>query len=491
MKKILYGIVIIFTLGIGLSSCEKEFLETGPTDAVSASSATLTTDNAWAALNGIHRRLYVRYGSQGRGGMGAFYIHMDELGEDHVFNYATWTTHLRWLHRDETSSYNESNWAMHYELISNANVLINGLDEATGSAEDKKAIIGQSLLYRAFCHYHLVQLYGKRYVPGDSNSQLGIPIMMINTTEPQARATVEEVYAQINTDIDAAIQLLDGYSRKNKSHLNADVAKGLKARVALTQGNYSVAASFAAQVQANYTLMDFDTYKKGFRANSENEDEFIWASQIIEDQTDKWANYGAYISRNFSSSSIRRNPRSISVLLYEMISPTSVHKTLYDPTGEHNDIGVDIVGNAARFPYTNQKFISVSTSDSRVHVPHMRVSEMYLIEAEALARQGSSSAAAALYEMAVVRDPSYVMSTNTGDALIEEILVQRRIELWGEGFRFSDLKRLNLALNRNGSNHKGSIINNVYDIPAGSTMWTSLIPRDEMDANELMVQNDL
>ena len=258
-------------------------------------------------------------------------------------------------------------------------------------------------------------------------------------------------------------------------------------------GNWSVAASFASQVKANHGLMDFGAYAQGFRLNSESESEFIWASQIVEDQTDKWANYGAYVSRNFSSSSIRANPRSISSKLYDLISPTSVHKSLYDPTGEHLDLqasGVDIVSSAKRYPYTNQKFIAVSTSDSRVHVPHMRVSEMYLTEADALAQNGQAGPAAqVLYDYAVERDPSYTLSANTGQALLDEISVLRRIELWGEGFRWYDLKRLNQALDRTGANHSVSITNGVLEVPAGDAMWVWDIPRDEMDANPNMVQN--
>ncbi|MCD6092183.1 MAG: RagB/SusD family nutrient uptake outer membrane protein, partial [Bacteroidales bacterium] len=267
----------------------------------------------------------------------------------------------------------------------------------------------------------------------------------------------------------------------------------LKARVALTMGNWSTAVTFADKVIPNHDLMDFDTYAQGFRMNSEEESEFIWASQMQEDQTDKWANYGAYVSRNFSSSSIRKNPRSINSLLYDMISPTDVRKTLWDPTGLHLALqasGVDMVSSAKRYPYTNQKFIAVSTGDSRMDIPHMRVSEMHLIKAEALAHQGQDGPAAqALYEIAVVRDPAYTLSTNTGAALLEEILVQRRIELWGEGFRFADLKRLNLPLNRNGANHKGSIINDLWEVPAGDSRWQLAIPQAEMDANPNMVQN--
>ena len=87
------------------------------------------------------------------------------------------------------------------------------------------------------------------------------------------------------------------------------------------------------------------------------------------------------------------------------------------------------------------------------------------------------------------RDPEYTPSGNTGDALIEEIMIQRRIELWGEGFRFYDLKRLNLPLDRTGANHVESVINGKFTEPAGSNAWTWQIPIDELNANDNMVQN--
>ncbi len=497
MKNIIYSFVFVLVGSFIFSSCEKDFLEILPTDAVSDGGIAASTGTAWASLNGIHRALYVRYGSQGRVGLGSWLYHQAEQGDDMVFNYATWTTHLRWLDRSETSSYNQSAWEMFYAWIANANVLINGVGENTsGDQADKDAIVGQALLYRAFLHYNLVQQWADRYREGENNTQLGVPYMFTATTEPQARSTVEEVYGYINDDIDQAIILLDGYSRKNKSHLNIDVARGLKARVALTMGEYGTAITYAQAARADYELMEFDEYAQGFRMNSESSGEYMWASQIQEDQTDKWGNYGAYLSRNFSSTSIRANPRSINSLLYDQITATDVRKTLWDPTGLHLDLqasGVEIVSSANRFPYTNQKFIAVSTADSRVDVPNMRVSEMYLIEAEAQARLGTNDAAAAavLYEMAVVRDPAYTLSANIGPALIDEIMIQRRVELWGEGQRFFDLKRLNLPLDRTGSNHSSSINGSLMSYPAGGTEWTRLIPLDELNANPLMVQNDL
>ena len=89
---------------------------------------------------------------------------------------------------------------------------------------------------------------------------------------------------------------------------------------------------------------------------------------------------------------------------------------------------------------------------------------MYLNEAEALARLGrNSEAQQALFDLIITRDPAYTKSSNTGDALVEEILLQRRIELWGEGFRYFDLKRMNLPLDRS----KPAIL------PDGSTQATN------------------
>ena len=103
----------------------------------------------------------------------------------------------------------------------------------------------------------------------------------------------------------------------------------------------------------------------------------------------------------------------------------------------------------------------------------------------------NAGAQAALFALVKVRDRKAVQSTNTGQALIDEIMFNRRIELWGEGFRFTDLKRLNLPLNRNGiPNHLTALIT-VRDIPAGDPQWEWLFPQDELNTNKAIVQNPL
>jgi hypothetical protein len=143
-----------------------------------------------------------------------------------------------------------------------------------------------------------------------------------------------------------------------------------------------------------------------------------------------------------------------------------------------------------REPYMSRKF-KTRASPTIGDVPYIRLAEMYLIMAEAYARAGKEpEARAALFTLAKNRDASYVLSTNSGQALIDEILVQRRVELWGEGFRFYDLKRLNLPLDRTVvPNFVSASVGGVMQVPAGDNRWVFAIPIAEIQANPNSSQN--
>ncbi|MCS5491153.1 RagB/SusD family nutrient uptake outer membrane protein [Algoriphagus limi] len=494
MKKLLSK---IFLLGAILSfGCAEDYLDTLPTDAVSENAVFTTTQNAMTALNGIHRSMFIRYDSQGQPGEGGVMIMREALGDDYVMTGIAngWFVSIsRWLnHINENSGDVRFVWRFYYKIIGNANMIIANIDNAEGPQTEKDEIKGQALAYRAWAHFNLVQLFAQRYNAGGGNSQLGVPIVLEPITEGGARNTVEEVYTQINADLDAAIALLDE-SRNAKSHININVARGIKARVALTQGNYAVAAAQAKLAREGYDLMSETQLYEGF--NNVDNQEWIWGSRQIDDQQTFFASYFAYVSLNFSSTNIRGNPKAISSKLYDMISDTDYRKGLWDPNASDpalRDPFIDEVtlSSFAKRDYMNRKFVAQGNASSVGDVPYMRAAEMYLIEAEALARSGNDSQAAqVLFEFASQRDPEYTLTSNTGAALIEEIMIQRRIELWGEGFRFYDLKRLNLPLDRNGANHVATVINSKFDEPAGTNNWQFKIPISELNANENMVQN--
>jgi len=270
--------------------------------------------------------------------------------------------------------------------------------------------------------------------------------------------------------------------------LNEAVARGIKARVALTQQNYAVAADMARSARQGFPLMSQEDYMAGFSDFTNRE--WMWGAHMIPDQTNYFYSFFAYMSLNYSSTAIRVNPKAIFSTLYDQISETDIRKKLWDPTGEDTE-NFQVPPDGAHPPYISRKFRVANPDLSIGDVPFMRAAEMYLIEAEALARDGNDAGAAAvLFELASARDPEYTLSTNTGQALIDEILIQRRIELWGEGFRFYDLKRTNSDLNRRGGNHNASYAGNLLEVPAGDKRWQYLLPQDEVNnTNGVVTQN--
>ena len=117
---------------------------------------------------------------------------------------------------------------------------------------------------------------------------------------------------------------------------------------------------------------------------------------------------------------------------------------------------------------------------------YMRVAEMYLIEAEALAHQGEEAAAATAIKPLM---QARISGWNAATITAEEVYHQRRIELWGEGFSYFDLKRLNKGIDRTyeGNNHLPGF---VLKVNALASTWRYQIPRQEMQENAYLSEAD-
>jgi starch-binding outer membrane protein, SusD/RagB family len=478
-----------------LTACSKDYLETPATDRISEDLALATTDGCWKLLNGVHRILYSSHmGRQDMVGQGTNIMDMDIMGDDITISAINdWYLYpYLWLnsHRNQQSAIAYFNYFFYYEIINNINLLIDNVEAARGSEDDKRAILGQAYAYRGWAYFQMVQLYGERFDAGSSNTGPGLRITLHSQSEVKARSSVQVVYNQINSDLDSAIILLNGYSRANKSHLDKTVALGLKARVALTQQDWSTAAAMAVAARSSYTLMDSTDYMSGF--NDYKNQEWMWGSHQQENQTTYFTSFFAYMSCNFPALNIIISPRAIQDTLYKQISATDVRWQLWDSTGINQSfpVPVDASGKeiGKRVKFMQRKFKVQNTQLSIGDVPLMRASEMYLIEAEANAHLGNSSAAAsALYKLAKKRNAAYVQSTTSGSVLLNEILVQRRIELWGEGYRFYDLKRLNLPLDRSRHTFLPTYQKNV---PAGDIKWQFAIPQAEIDATSGVIKQN-
>lgn len=172
-------------------------------------------------------------------------------------------------------------------------------------------------------------------------------------------------------------------------------------------------------------------------------------------------------------------------MLYDQIPAGDVRKTVFTPP----------TSTSTTDPAYNQKKHQVPNAGSwAADYLYMRAAEMYLIEAEALARQGQDNTARTVLETLVkTRDAAYSAASLSGQSLLDEILIQRRVELWGEGFSLFDIKRLKVGLNRpsGAGNHGAPNFNpSVYTTPAADPRMIFRVPQRELDNNSNLTPAD-
>ncbi len=488
------------SLILSMTACKKDYLETSPTDKVSQEEIFSTINNANTALSGIYRLMFERttlidWNVQNKPGVGGVMLAMDFMGDDLNMSSANWFTSTgegNWDgHRIDVHRYNEYVYRTFYKIIGDSNYILDNVDNIEATDDQKNAVKSQALTLRAYAYSYLVQFYGKRHTGSGVNDQLGVPLVLNSLDGALPRSTVSEVYAQIVDDLTEAINI-GTTSRTNKSIANQDVALGLRARVALTMHDYPAAIEYANRLITSgaFPLMDQAQYQQGFN-DAPAMSEWIWASMPSSDQADAFGSYFAQIAYNANTSFMRGNPKRINSVLYDWIPATDVRKLMWEAEPDAENFPLPTTA-FARQPYMSRKFSIKAPGNSWGDVPLMRLSEMQLILAEAYASSNQDGLAQdALFELTRVRDSEAVKSTNTGSALLQEIWNHRRVELWGEGFRFLDLKRLNQPLDRTVvPNFLPGTVNNVMSVPAGDDRWQFVFPRPELDANPLIEQND-
>lgn len=490
--------MILTLLFFGLGSCKKDYLDTEPSDQISSTKMFDNITNVKVALNGVYRLMYMQYSDQEQDGHPAIMIVMDFMGED-IVHTAAGTSYFRgaykWTdHRSDSNDLPYFAYRMYYRIIANVNRILGGVDTVPGATDaEKDAIKGECLALRAWAHHMLVQLFAIRY-DGTvlNNEQLGVPIMTSYSEAPQPRASVEQVYTQINKDLDQAIIYLSSAPARGiyRTHIDISVAKGIKARVALTQQNWTDAAKYALEAVQGYQLMSNAAYLDGFTDMKNTE--WMWGAHQLAEQLPTYGSFYAYMSSNFNSAHTRPNPKKINLILYEGLTATDVRKRLF--CNNVNDyVNYPGVINAAtglpeptqvRAMYMQKKFVVADPAVSVGDIPYMRAAEMYLIAAEAKAHDNLRQEAADILKiLAINRDPAYADPQDLTE-ILELVLMQRRIELWGEGFRFLDLKRLNRPLEREGTGTTSTLATTAsMKVEAGDDRWQFKIPRREMQAN--------
>ena len=517
---------VVLLLGAG---CADDFLDTAPTNAISAEDALSSPENMMLVLNGLHRMMYAQNPLSGatwsRTGQSHFLPMFDAIGGNiiHSSRGNGWMrSDLQWLsHTDANTTTNLNFWYQLYHFIASSNSIINKVEE-DDLVKDAlmKNILGQAHAYRAWAYHQLVMTYAKGYLVGNPSSDPGVPLLFATEApfESGPRATVAEVYAQVEKDIDQAIAYLgDGAAApKNKSHISLNAAYGIKARIALSKGDWAVAASAAVSARNGYPLLDKAGWLSGF--NTYDLSEVMWGGHVIDEETNYFASYFYYICYTFNGSQNRSNPKIINKMIYDRIPETDYRRDAWLPWAPNTNPGASNgqggfgkdpnYATKAEFdaakkliyttynstsahnthPYMSVKFLQKNggTIDPD-DVIYMRSSEMYLIEAEAKAMLNDVSGAQnALNALVSTRDSGFDKTKyDSKDKLMDEIKFQRHVELWGEGFSFHDKIRWNDVHDMSGSGAAEVLYQDGWyqDKASANPKWVWKIPQREIDSN--------
>lgn len=449
---------------------------------------------------------------------------MDASGQDEpsqVSGYNWYNKPLRFVDRTANSETTYFIWNQCYKNIKAANDVLKSVD-LENLSDVAKSYVGQAYAMRAFEYFTLIQLYQFSYKGHEDAA--GVPIVTEKTAEAEAnnpRAAVKDVYKQIMDDLNTAIDYLTD-SRSAKSEINRQVAYGLRARVNLVMQNWSDAAADAQKAAEGYTPLSKDAAAApGF--NDVSASNWIWGNIVDESNDIVQSGILNFPSMMCSFTGNGYSPtyacRMINSKLWKEIPSTDVRKgwwidenlnsPIVNPKYVVHQEDEDEDGNVVKYlavynqtgdevaditePYTNVKFGAYKNQYGNelnaCDIPLMRVEEMILIQAEATAMGGNVEEGKRILENFVrtYRDPSYTCNATTAEGVQDAVWFQRRVELWGEGFSFTDLLRLKKPLDRTGANYEVSVR---FNLPAESPIFLYLIPEDEENHNEALVGNN-
>lgn len=441
-----------------------------------------------------------------------------------------------------------------YSIINSANSILSNINEETTN-HNELWLKASALTMRAHAYTRLMQVYAPRWIDSDNGNKYCIVFRIKSGEPNDKQfSTCNEVYDQLYSDLNEAIACFEKSSKKRGDQLffvDESVARGLLARLALLKDDYQTAQKMAHDARQDYPIMSEKDYLSGF---STVNDEWMWAPAMDPLGVYYWG-FGPHYACNGHYVKSWGYSSSMQYSLYKHFTASDVRSQLYfgplcvqhepemaaklgiteddffDPSLYSNQTyGISITGsgsspkgkNKAMWNFIKEygkRFASLRPEDIKgiyltnskgislgVHYkfqglpdgytscwpPYMRAAEMLLIEAEAACHNGDNSTAVnCLKELMAKRDTKYVIPATSGTALLEEVKLQRRLELWGEGFNWFDYKRWNevieyKAFDKNNIENMGSYPTTVAATyqPDFMNGWRAAIPQDEFTYNK-------
>jgi len=465
MKTKVINLIKAAFLVLVLAGCSKDFLDLEPTDAISEDEVFGSYVTANSALMGAYDQL-------SSFSFGGLYnpIMADIMGEDVMINSVNnwnWFIPVYQMNLLPNYTYIDAPWWAGYKLIFNANQIINNaiyIPDAT--PEQMASLVGQAQVLRAYAMLKLAQMYSPAYAKNPD-----APSILLNTDSDDldagfVRAKLSEVYAQIESDLIAAASQLK--ANDDKGFFDNRSANALLARLYLDMGKWEMARDHAKLASKDLTLMDINDMFSGF---STRNSETIYTIAYTQEDNNTYLSLPSFYWPVGGYSSMRANKDFVS-----KFSAADARKSFFLKLDEIDKDRFLIV----KFGHNN----AVGNAE-RICI---RASEMILIEAECEAELGNHTEAQnALYKVQKRANPGVTKSTATDQALMNEVLLERRKELFGEGFRWQDIKRRQLPFVRTGDHWVK------FSFTAQDPDYFRLtfpIPQSEIDANPALSNSD-
>ena len=368
-------------------------------------------------------------------------------------------------------------WNYYTQLCLTANNLIGAVDEETAS-EAQLAYLGMARGYRAMTYLDMARMY--EFLPNDKTEAgegvlyCTVPITTEETTEEIARdnprATRQEMFDFILNDLTIAEGYLKGFTRPAKTVPDISVIYGLMARLYMWVEDYPNAAKYAQQAITAFgpsnvtsqsewlsTTNGFNTLGTSWMlGGQQNKEDDVVQSGII--NWTSWMSNETTYGYTFADGG--GGFLMIGSWMYDRMSDDDFRKLSYIAPAGSKLAGKEPVINqsfADQYfkPYFSLKFrpgdgnMDDYQVGSSTAYPLMRLEEMYFILAEAQAHSSAAQGKQTLEDfMKTYRYSSYTCTASSQDDIIEEIVFQKRVELWGEGQSFYDIKRLNYNVTR-------------------------------------------
>ena len=433
----LYILFLGVFISMWLSSCD---LDTKPSTKVDEDSVMQDARHFEKIITGSMVNLMESFYSLANPGYGAFLRADDAMGSDAVLNRKYgFSSHYSFTAIYGKGGTNTFSWNLTYQIINNMNIILRDIDNAQGDEELKDRIKAQALAMRGFMYLHLASHYS--FAINHDAKAVSVPIYTEKEEAyaPLAASSVAEVYAQVLSDIDTALDLLpENYARAEKWQIDRSVILGIAARASLYAREWEKAATYSDELLRNHStsyLMNEKEYASGF--NDLDNGEWIWGHAQRIDQDN--ASYQFHFLDTTSPDSY-----------YYSFNVDPYFRDLFDE-GDYRKAMIYWAPDPGKNP-AEEEFVWMRYAkfkfkkDQIADVVLMRNSEIYLINAEAKAHLGEGDATHKLNALKTARGAQLVQLS--GDELLEEIYLERRKELFGEGFSLVDLIRLQKSVQR-------------------------------------------